>query len=181
MPSELAPSKIPIFSPMSINLQTPWQLPDYVTNCSPQASAMPIKAHGFLSLPHSLKPLLVSTEARSLPIPLLRHHNQRILTRYYASDASSPSRCTHNIAVVGGGITGLATAYYLSKKQDVNVTLYEVSDRLGGWIQTKQVDVPGGKVLFEQGPRTLRPSLPNGILAAGLVFPSFPSLPPHAQ
>ena len=63
----------------------------------------------------------------------------------------------------------MATAYYLSKKPDINVTLYEASNRLGGWIQTKHVDVPGGKVLFEQGPRTLRPTLPNGILAAGLV------------
>jgi oxygen-dependent protoporphyrinogen oxidase len=130
---------------------------------------MPITAHGFLSLPHSLKPLLASAEARSIPLGLLRHCNQSYLVRGYASDASSPSRYRHDIAVVGGGITGLATAYYLSKKQDINVTLYEASNRLGGWIQTKLVDVPGGKVLFEQGPRTLRPTLPNGILAAGLV------------
>ena len=135
---------------------------------------MPIKAHGFLYLPHSLIPLLISAEARSLPLPLRRHCHQSYPVRHYASDASSPSRYRHDIAVVGGGIAGLATAYYLSKKEDVNVTLYEAANRLGGWIQTKHVDVPGGKVLFEQGPRTLRPALPNGILAAGLVclFPS---------
>ena len=74
-----------------------------------------------------------------------------------------------DVVVIGSGGLGAATAYYLSKKEDVNVTLYEASNRLGGWIQTKHVDVPGGKVLFEQGPRTLRPTLPNGILAAGLV------------
>ena len=66
-----------------------------------------------------------------------------------------------HIAVVGGGLTGLTTAYYLAKQlpSTAKITLYEGSDRLGGWIQTDRVpvDVDGvkGTVSFERGPRTL--------------------------
>lgn len=38
------------------------------------------------------------------------------------------------IAVIGGGISGLSTAYYLSENH--NVTLYEADDRLGGHART---------------------------------------------
>src|SRR5690625_2578373 len=46
-----------------------------------------------------------------------------------------------NILIVGGGITGLATAYYLKKEiqnQNLpyNIKLVEASDRLGGKIET---------------------------------------------
>lgn len=66
-----------------------------------------------------------------------------------------------NIAVVGGGLTGLTTAYYLAKQlpSTAKITLYEGSDSLGGWIRTDRVpvDVDGvkGTVSFERGPRTL--------------------------
>ncbi|KAG6255109.1 hypothetical protein E4U23_004913 [Claviceps purpurea] len=66
-----------------------------------------------------------------------------------------------HIAVVGGGLTGLTTAYYLAKQlpSTAKITLYEGSDRLGGWIKTDRVpvDVDGvkGTVSFERGPRTL--------------------------
>ncbi|KAG6005790.1 hypothetical protein E4U21_007623 [Claviceps maximensis] len=66
-----------------------------------------------------------------------------------------------HIAVVGGGLTGLTTAYYLAKQlpSTAKITLYEGSDRLGGWIRTDRVpvDVDGvkGTVSFERGPRTL--------------------------
>lgn len=65
------------------------------------------------------------------------------------------------IAVAGGGLTGLTTAYYLAKElpASAKVTVYEGSDRLGGWVKTDQVsvDVGGvqGTVSFERGPRTL--------------------------
>ncbi len=49
-----------------------------------------------------------------------------------------------NIIVVGGGIAGLATAYYLQNKPDVHVSLVEADNRLGGKIIT---DRPEGFVV----------------------------------
>ncbi|KZL74772.1 protoporphyrinogen oxidase [Colletotrichum tofieldiae] len=66
------------------------------------------------------------------------------------------------VAVIGGGITGLTTAHYLAKllPETSNITVYEAANRLGGWIYTQEVeaDVNGQKntVRFERGPRTLR-------------------------
>lgn len=84
--------------------------------------------------------------------------------RSYASVTHS-----HDIAVLGGGITGLATAYFLTQQLPrAKITIYESGDRIGGWLSSKRVDVKGGNVLFEAGPRTLRPAS-NGILAARLI------------
>lgn len=59
---------------------------------------------------------------------------------------------------MGGGITGLVAAYRLlgESQWNGNITLYEKSDRLGGWLNTKAVNVGDGTVVFEQGPRALR-------------------------
>jgi oxygen-dependent protoporphyrinogen oxidase len=66
-----------------------------------------------------------------------------------------------NIAILGGGITGLAAADYLTFTQpNARITLYESGPRLGGWLRSTSVDVGTGKVIFEQGPRTLRPNFP---------------------
>ncbi|WP_020006336.1 protoporphyrinogen oxidase [Salinicoccus albus] len=43
-------------------------------------------------------------------------------------------------AVIGAGITGLATAYYLSEHEGIEVDLYEKTDRAGGKIRTYQKD-----------------------------------------
>src|SRR5436190_15456215 len=51
------------------------------------------------------------------------------------------------IAIVGGGISGLSAAYYLAK-QGVSSTLIEKRPRLGGVIQTEQID----DCLVEGGP-----------------------------
>ncbi|KAI5815914.1 hypothetical protein BZA77DRAFT_388060 [Pyronema omphalodes] len=62
-----------------------------------------------------------------------------------------------SVAILGGGITGLSAAWYLSRlAPDVPITLYESSNRLGGWLRTKRVKYDGGSVVFETGPRTLR-------------------------
>lgn len=45
------------------------------------------------------------------------------------------------VAIIGGGLTGLATAYYLGKaKPQWKIDLYEKANRFGGKIQTKRVD-----------------------------------------
>lgn len=79
-----------------------------------------------------------------------------------------------NVAVLGGGITGLTSAYYFSKEfPDARIVLFEGSSRLGGWVKSEKVDVGNGNVIFEQGPRNLRPSIPNGLVTLGLVNASF--------
>ncbi len=75
-----------------------------------------------------------------------------------------------DVAVLGGGITGLATAFYASQQlPDAKITLYESSSRLGGWLESKYIDVGNGQVVFEQGPRNLRPNMPNGFVTLSLV------------
>ncbi|KAK0631971.1 hypothetical protein B0T14DRAFT_559708 [Immersiella caudata] len=66
------------------------------------------------------------------------------------------------IAVLGGGLTGLTTAWYLSRWiPKAKIVIYEASDRLGGWIDTKTVPVttPDGKTgtaSFERGARMVQ-------------------------
>ena len=103
--------------------------------------------------------------------PLVYGHNslrQRTFATNDAIDGSNQE--VLNVAVLGGGITGLASAYYLTQQlPNAQVTLFEGSSRLGGWLHSKQIDVGNGKVVFEQGPRTLRPSRPNGWVTLDLV------------
>ncbi|PPQ97630.1 hypothetical protein CVT26_002537 [Gymnopilus dilepis] len=65
------------------------------------------------------------------------------------------------IAVLGGGLTGLSSAFHLSRKfPETNIVLLERQRRLGGWVRSERVDLPqvGASVLLEAGPRTLRPN-----------------------
>jgi len=53
----------------------------------------------------------------------------------------SSSHLTNRVAVIGGGITGLAAAHRLSElAPSMEVTLYELEDRPGGILQTIQKD-----------------------------------------
>src|SRR5579862_1644017 len=55
-----------------------------------------------------------------------------------------------SVAIVGGGISGLSTAYYLSKA-GISSTVIEARPRLGGVIQTEQIQnciVEGGPDSF---------------------------------
>ncbi|KAJ5540838.1 hypothetical protein N7494_005914 [Penicillium frequentans] len=71
-------------------------------------------------------------------------------------------------AVIGGGITGLTSAFHLSRNSECSsVTVYEKSPRLGGWMRSERVPVRGGDVLFEYGPRTIRCS--NSLLPTWLM------------
>lgn len=68
-----------------------------------------------------------------------------------------------HVAVLGGGLTGLTTAWYLTKFiPDVKVTIYEGSGRYGGWIDSERVEVTAadgtkGTVVFERGARLVQP------------------------
>lgn len=62
----------------------------------------------------------------------------------------------HRIAVLGGGISGLSAAWNLVSKAapgNLDVVLYEASNRVGGWMKT---DRTSQGALFECGPRSLR-------------------------
>jgi protoporphyrinogen/coproporphyrinogen III oxidase len=57
------------------------------------------------------------------------------------------------IAIIGGGITGLTTAFYIQKQSiesgvEVEVTIFEKDNRLGGKIRTEKID----GYLIERGP-----------------------------
>jgi len=68
-----------------------------------------------------------------------------------------------HIAILGGGITGLTSAFYLSRRFPSSiVTLLEKEPKFGGWIKSARVEVKDAEgrtanMLLESGPRTLRP------------------------
>jgi len=52
------------------------------------------------------------------------------------------------IAIIGGGISGLTTAFYIKKgNPEAQITLFEKEDKLGGKMMTKKID----GFLFEEG------------------------------
>ncbi len=53
------------------------------------------------------------------------------------------------VAVIGAGLSGLTTAYYLRKK-GINVQVFEKAGRIGGVIETREED----GFLYENGPST---------------------------
>jgi predicted NAD/FAD-binding protein len=53
------------------------------------------------------------------------------------------------VAVIGSGISGLASAYYLSRRHEVY--LFESESRLGGHTHTVTVDSPGGPLPIDTG------------------------------
>lgn len=85
--------------------------------------------------------------------------------RRHASSQAFPEK----VAVLGGGISGLASAYFVAKEfPQSRITVHEANKDGGGWIQSRRIDVPGGDVLFEYGPRTLRPGK-DALITAQLV------------
>ena len=98
-------------------------------------------------------------------LPDLRNKPESATARIQTQERNST-----RVAVLGGGITGLASAHYLTRElPNAKITIYEGSDRLGGWLKSKQVNIGNGTVVFEQGPRTLRPSTPAGLVTLELV------------
>lgn len=79
---------------------------------------------------------------------------------------------TKNILIIGGGITGLSTAYYLKKEIQeknlpYNIKLVEASERLGGKIKTLKKD----GFIIERGPDSFlsrKPATINLIKSLGM-------------
>lgn len=84
-------------------------------------------------------------------------------------DQRPPIMAPKHIAILGGGLSGLSSAFHLSRRfPSSRITLLEQHDRLGGWVRSERVDVEDthgarAKILLESGPRTLRPNQ-NAIL-----------------
>ncbi|OKL61487.1 hypothetical protein UA08_03425 [Talaromyces atroroseus] len=98
-------------------------------------------------------------------------------TRSYPKHSAHRVRFFHqetkpyNVAVIGGGITGLTAAWRLCQDPKCQkITLYEKSSQLGGWLQSETADVDGGRVVFEYGPRTIRASDPAALPMLDLLF-----------
>jgi protoporphyrinogen oxidase len=116
-------------------------------------------------------------------VVIVPNHSRRSLLllasrRSYASKAASPDVSTaipeppkQNVAILGAGITALSAAYHLLLTPNPpKITIYEKSDRVGGWLQSKYVDLKdgSGSVLFETGPRNIRPVVPTGLATVSL-------------
>lgn len=87
-----------------------------------------------------------------------------VLGPYIKDTAPNPQ--ARNIAVLGGGPSGLATAFNLTRDlPNAKITIFEAKSRIGGWVDSELLDVNDGKVLFEWGPRTLRPAVKGPGLA----------------
>jgi predicted NAD/FAD-binding protein len=87
-----------------------------------------------------------------------------------AKPCSAPNSDQKHIAILGGGITGLSAAHYLTRElPNAKITIYEASPKVGGWLQSKSVDVGNGNVVFESGPRTLRPRTVSGMVTIEMV------------
>ncbi|KAM3076996.1 oxygen-dependent protoporphyrinogen oxidase [Clarireedia jacksonii] len=105
---------------------------------------------------------------KSEPVYIRKHKTNG--DEKHINDRKSLAKPDTNIAVLGGGITGLATAFYLTQfLPEQKVTIYEGSDRLGGWLRSKHINVDGGQIVFEQGPRTLRPMSTAGLVTLNLI------------
>lgn len=121
-----------------------------------------------------LKRLIVNDSLISLPKHSRAHscYGSSRLRRTYATAIPDNgfNSSVGDVAVLGGGITGLASAYYIAERlPHSQITLFEGKSRLGGWLRSTQIDVGNGNVVFEQGPRNLRPTRPNGWVTLDLV------------
>ncbi|KAM0787852.1 hypothetical protein ACM66B_003905 [Microbotryomycetes sp. NB124-2] len=111
------------------------------------------------------------------PKPIIVPASQRhICTSRTHSQAHEPPERT--VAVIGGGLSGLASAYYVIKglpstlRRSTSVVVYEKSSRLGGWCHSVDMDPQKegpGRIVFETGPRSIRPSGAAGWLTIDMA------------
>ena len=77
--------------------------------------------------------------------------------------------------ILGGGLSGLCSAFYLSRQgAKRKIVLLEKSDRFGGWVRSCTAsslsnDAREREVEFEAGPRSVRPVGLPGLLTLDLV------------
>jgi oxygen-dependent protoporphyrinogen oxidase len=77
---------------------------------------------------------------------------------------------SHHVVVLGGGISGLSVTYHLLRlAPHIRVTLVEAKHRVGGWIESQTVKERSDSILYETGPRTLRPAGRAGLATLQLV------------
>ncbi|EMR09419.1 protoporphyrinogen oxidase [Pneumocystis murina B123] len=76
-----------------------------------------------------------------------------------------------SIGIIGGGISGLSTAWYLSRlfSPSTKITILESSNRLGGLLNTKRIDSSHGTIYFEEGPRSLKPTGISGYITLDMI------------
>ena len=97
------------------------------------------------------------------------------MSGYLSSKSKTRNDAVKHVAIFGSGITGLSTAWFLTRLLPfAKITIYESGEKVGGWLKSDYVPVEGGKVLFESGPRTLRAEGPSSRFMLHLV--SFSSL-----
>ncbi|KAH7371555.1 hypothetical protein BKA66DRAFT_535139 [Pyrenochaeta sp. MPI-SDFR-AT-0127] len=121
---------------------------------------MRLKRHVPL-LESTLKTVAARPLVSSQLLPASQWQRRIAPCRYSSTSAAYPER----IAILGGGIAGLSSAYFVSKEfPKSKITLFEAGKQTGGWIKSKRVEVPGGDILFELGPRTLRNATPTASL-----------------
>lgn len=112
--------------------------------------------------------LRTSRDRRVLGQQVQRARPSPLLTKWRRLHVAPPQ----NIAVVGGGIAGLSATYFLQKAlPNAKVTLFETAQRPGGWVSSKVQSTPdgGGQVVFEEGPRSLRPAGLPGLNVLDLI------------
>lgn len=70
-----------------------------------------------------------------------------------------------NIVIIGGGIAGLAAAYYIGKQDHtgINITMMEQADYWGGKLVTERIPFDEGSFVIEGGPDTFVVTKPWGV------------------
>lgn len=138
----------------SCRLHRPAPTPSSPRRACPQRS---LHSSHVLAYSKRLKPR--STTAAARPgLPAASHSDA-------TTSKSSPPK---NIAVLGGGLTGLTTAYYITRfHPTAKITIYEASSRTGGWIDTDylpvgKTDGQDARVTFERGARAVSPQKGRG-------------------
>lgn len=82
-----------------------------------------------------------------------------------------PPSSTRHVVIIGGGIAGLSTAYYLqeqaaTKRIALRYTVLEATPRWGGHILTETVETDAGRFVVEAGPDSFITQKPWGVQLA---------------